>query len=259
MVFKETTDCELSIYYINAHESQDKCLSREFRASRHVPISTGEIHLWLWEIDSLIMIQNELFLYLDEFERCQILKLYHKIDRERSMICKSIMRDILSRYLVIEPRKIKFCYNKYGKPFLYRNGNSNNLYFSLSHSNSMGLLGLSFNRNIGVDIEMRDVRYYPLWRGITDEFFHETERNWLKKHNDTEGYQQFLKLFTFKEALCKAKGEGLTGLEHTPDFIEEALQHNSNDRVFIYDNRTWQYTSLDLLKDYQGAVISEKK
>jgi 4'-phosphopantetheinyl transferase len=73
------------------------------------------------------------------------------LDRERFLVGRGILRDILSRYLKLAPELIGFSYNRYGKPAL--EGNDEGLRFNVSHSHGVALYGVTRARTVGLEIE----------------------------------------------------------------------------------------------------------
>ena len=90
-----------------------------------------------------------------------------------------------------------FCKNRFGKPFI----NNSGLFFNLSHSRNSFLIGINTIGRIGVDIEadMPDDT-----DTIADFSFSENERELFRRNPEN-----FLKIWTQKEAFLKAAGTGL--------------------------------------------------
>ena len=66
------------------------------------------------------------------------------------------MRSILSEKTDLLSKNIGFEYNSYGKPGLRSSQNSSNLRFNVSHSGDYGLIAITKNNQIGIDIEKRN-------------------------------------------------------------------------------------------------------
>ena len=88
-------------------------------------------------------------------------------------------------------------YNEYGKPYL----KGENIHFNLSHSGDYVLLAID-EFEVGVDIE----KISTIKQKVADKYFTLQENSWLKDNNENEN---FYYLWTGKESVIKAKGQGL--------------------------------------------------
>lgn len=90
-------------------------------------------------------------------------------------------------------------------------------HLSLSHSHGFSACAVSDTPGLGLDIEPRS--RHPHWQKVVRRWFTPSEQAWLLDANDCE---DFLKVWTLKEAWLKATGRGIAGnlqtLEITPDF-----------------------------------------
>jgi 4'-phosphopantetheinyl transferase len=94
-------------------------------------------------------------------------------------------------------------------------------WFSRAHREGLTLVGAGRDRPLGVDLEV--VRDDVPVLDIADAFFAPGEVDWLRKqmrHTRTIG---FYALWTAKEAVLKATGQGITGGMHVPLFDQKAL------------------------------------
>jgi 4'-phosphopantetheinyl transferase len=120
------------------------------------------------------------------------------------------LRWILAQRLGCTPAAVGFARAPNGKPRLAQGG----VFFNLSHSHQMGLLGLHPYAEVGVDIE------YQLrprnWSGLAQRCFTPAECSWLGEQGPETYAHHFCRLWTIKEAWMKADGRGLAGL-HEPE------------------------------------------
>jgi 4'-phosphopantetheinyl transferase len=171
-------------------------------------LSEGEVHLWRLNLN----LQNDLLLNLertlseDEIQRAD--RFHFRHDRNRFIASHGWLREILGRYLHVEPEQLRFCYNSYGKPRLDGISGKHLLCFNLSHSHAIGLLALCLDRNIGVDIE--HVRPGLDAMQIAQRFFSTYEVTTLLALTDHLKKEAFFNCWTRKEAYIKAHGEGLS-------------------------------------------------
>lgn len=128
------------------------------------------------------------------------------LDRERFLIGRGVLRDILSRYLKLAPEQIGFSYNRYGKPALQ--GNDGGLRFNLSHSHGVALYCFTRARAVGLDIEFIREDFDCL--EIAERFFSPSEVTTLRALSPNLQTAAFFNCWTRKEAFIKAVGEGLS-------------------------------------------------
>lgn len=90
-------------------------------------------------------------------------------------------------------------------------------HLSLSHSGGVSGCAVSGLPGIGLDLEPLDRR--PHWQKVARRWFTPDEQAWLLANNS---HEDFLRVWTLKEAWLKATGRGIAGnlqtLEVLPDF-----------------------------------------
>lgn len=74
-------------------------------------------------------------------------------DTQRYVVTRGSLRSLLGAYLAIEPERLQFAYDPFGKPRLTRELSLTSLSFSVSHSGDWGLLGFVRWHKIGVDLD----------------------------------------------------------------------------------------------------------
>lgn len=136
-----------------------------------------------------------------ERTRAGRLRLLHQ--RRRWLTAHHAVRRILALELGADPAGLEFDTTAAGKPFLARPAAS--LEFNLSHSGRHCLIAVA-DRPVGVDIET--------WRAISDlsgvalRVTTAREAELLERRPAREIHSSFLGLWTRKEALLKALGQG---------------------------------------------------
>ena len=92
---------------------------------------------------------------------------------------------------------------EHGKPYF---SDRRDVFFNLSHSGDVALCALS-DREIGCDVEK--IRRPPL--RVADKYFSEEEREYvLSAETDDERRERFFRVWTLKESVLKASGDGFT-------------------------------------------------
>jgi 4'-phosphopantetheinyl transferase len=118
-------------------------------------------------------------------------------DRKSYVVRKCILRTLLAKYSSTDPQSIQFYTAENKKPSV------EGIEFNVSHSTNFVAIALSPN-NIGIDIERVDEAFD--FRNLLPSCFDETESNYILSGNTLFN---FYTLWTRKEALLKATGEGL--------------------------------------------------
>lgn len=173
--------------------------------------ASGEIHLWLCFYDS---IDDESLLHayrelISKDERQQMARFYFEKDRKRYLVTRALVRTVLSEYVKIDPKDLRFSANAYGKPFLAGDDDRvRSVSFNLSHTHGMILLGIAFPGAIGVDAEHTAIRAAPF--DIVDKVFASPEIAALQALPPERRAERFFQLWTLKESYIKARGMGLS-------------------------------------------------
>ncbi len=120
------------------------------------------------------------------------------------------LRTLLASYLACDPQQLHIERDDHGKPYLPGlpgQDVATSLQFNLSHSGGALLVGISRGQALGVDLETprRSRRVLEL----AQRYFAPTEAAALTALPDTRRERAFLQLWSCKEAVLKALGQGL--------------------------------------------------
>jgi 4'-phosphopantetheinyl transferase len=135
---------------------------------------------------------------LTEKELNKAARFFHISDSQSYIVRKYYLRLILSKILSIPPALLGFKYSANKKLTI------SGVEFNTSHSGNYALIAVSKN-SIGIDIEKIDESFEFNW--IANTCFSVEERKFMNSGN---GLLNFYYLWTRKEAILKASGEGLT-------------------------------------------------
>lgn len=154
-------------------------------------------------------------------------RFYFEKDTNCYIVCRSLLRSILSEKLQINPSKILLDYNGFGKPEISKSQNNREIQFNISHSGLYGLIGITTQTPIGVDIE--EIKSTVSKGEILKSQFNTQEYTIFKKSNEKD--LCFFNIWTQKEAVIKASGEGFSfGLKNwstNPDQSSYELEAKS--------------------------------
>jgi 4'-phosphopantetheinyl transferase len=171
-------------------------------------VTSAQVHVWhaLLDISSSEVAGLEQTLSPDELSR--VARFRHTTDRQRFVICRGVLREILSRHTGIAPGELEFCYGPHGKPRLRSVKEPHPLRFSVSHSQGVAVFAIARDREVGIDIEHLQTDF--AWEEIAASFFSVDEVTALHSLPVQDKYEAFLTAWTCKEAYAKARGDGLS-------------------------------------------------
>ena len=124
----------------------------------------------------------------------------------RSIVCRGVLRQVLSRFLQLPPQKIRFLAGPHGKPAIVPEQCAG-LEFNVSHSRDTALIAIG-RRRLGVDLEAIDEKTPR--DELAARFFSERECGDYFSLPAELRCAAFYRLWTCKEAYIKATGEGLS-------------------------------------------------
>lgn len=191
-------------------------------------ITPSQVHIWSADLGAMGIRPETLS--ADERERA--MRFHFEKDRRRYIAARGALRQILGKYLGMEPREIRFVYSPYGKPALAPEMNGDDLRFNLSHAGGMALYALTCGRDIGVDIEQ--IRDEVDYEEIARTFFSPAELSSLGQIPASRRREVFFQYWTRKEAFLKATGEGLSFPSERVDVLVAGDQ-TGDTRWFIKD------------------------
>ena len=167
-------------------------------------LNSNEIHLWNASQKNSVID----FGCLSSDEKARAEQFHFEKDRYAFTFSRTLLRSILSRYLDLEPRAIRFNYTPHGKPFLDPLQNPNQLHFNVSHTHQTVIYAISKNHEVGVDVEYKNQTIDYL--SIAKNFFSPYENDCLNKISTPQQCELFYRIWTCKEAFIKAIGLGLS-------------------------------------------------
>jgi len=168
----------------------------------------NHVHIWRVNLDYSESKLNLLKDHLSKEEIERANRFYFEKDRRQFMLRRGILKQIISKYLAIDPQNLPFEYNRFGKPYLITDSLKHDLKFNMSYSNNVALCCISPQKNVGIDIEYlhKDVEFQP----IIDRFFSQNEKEFIENIVINKQKEGFFKIWTRKEAILKAMGKGMS-------------------------------------------------
>jgi 4'-phosphopantetheinyl transferase len=172
-----------------------------------VPLTSGEIHLWLASLDQKASLLGGFLQTLSPEERRQADRFRRDRDRTRFVTGHGVLRSILGSYLNTGPGQLQLCRGENGKPRLLDSSGGDEIHFNLSHSDGAALFAFALDREVGVDIEC--VREVPEMDQIAEQCFSAKENELLRSLPRGQKKDFFFSVWTCREAFLKALGHGL--------------------------------------------------
>ena len=220
-------------------------------------ILPGEVHIWHQSLLSSPERIQRLGSLLSHDEQQRANRFRREPSRQHYIMGRGGLRLILSQYLTLNPKHIQFDYGQMGKPSLKAKCPYPSIQFNLSHSGQKMLVAITCGCRVGIDVE-----YTPRAievAALSKRYFSAQEQRLLSASSPNQRTRLFLKLWTCKEALLKARGCGLQGLE---DIEVLAFQKSLDNQVLfayhpLYHNFTLRIIPTAL--NYVAALAVEEK
>lgn len=178
------------------------------RPPKKLSLAANEIHVWRAGLSLKASYLHGLKQILSADEQARAERFYFRKDREHFIAARGLLRVILGRYLNMEPSRLRFRYNPYGKPDFAGESGKNGLRFNLAHSQELVLFAITRGREIGIDLEY--IRGDLADSQVAERYFSPREVEALRALPKDLQPLGFFNCWTRKEAYVKARGEGLT-------------------------------------------------
>ena len=216
--------------------------------------NSNKVFVYIVNLNNCKLLIPQFWECISAEERSQANKYYTSNLSDLYIISHGILRCILSYYTKQLPQEIEFIHNKYGKPFL----KNHNFQFNMSHSNDIVNYIIALDHKVGIDIEVHnntlDIQEF------SDLVFTPAEREFFTILEAKERLKFFYNLWTKKESLIKACGQGLS----YPLNTIEAMTLSSGEKIFLdnEDNKLkqeWYYFPLEVVSNYSGSIAIEHR
>ena len=189
--------------------------------------------------------------WLDEPEQERRSGFVHSAPRRRFTLCRAVLRALICRNLDCRNEELSFAASKFGKPFACVRGTQAKISFNVSHGGRHGLIAVAHSGQVGVDVEERSTGRDL--DGYIRTLFAPGERAELERSRGRKKVELFYRLWTMKEALVKAAGDGLT--LDTCDFeIPFAMIHGESIGEFSFPGKPSAHWRLQDIGDRRFAA-----
>lgn len=173
-------------------------------SSGRLSIEPDTVHVWSFDLEGPTEVVARCRTLLSPEERHRADRFVFERDRVRHTVAHATLRHLLSRYCGVVPTSLAFATSPAGKPALHPDAG---ICFNLTHSENRGLLAVSVDRELGIDLER--VRSNIEALAISSHYFFGTERDAIEAAPEAERDSTFFRYWVAKEAVLKAQGIGL--------------------------------------------------
>jgi 4'-phosphopantetheinyl transferase len=152
---------------------------------------------------------------------------------------------------------LRFAFSANGKPAFAPDFAGAGIHFNLAHTEDLALIAVTRIGQIGVDVEC--VRPVKDVDALVARFFSERENKLFQKVPDEQKPAAFFNLWTRKEAMLKATGEGIT---RSLSLVEVSFLAGEPARLLAIANdaaagERWKMWELEPASGFTGAVAIE--
>ncbi|TDD94736.1 4'-phosphopantetheinyl transferase family protein [Flavobacterium cellulosilyticum] len=185
------------------------------------------------------------FLNNNELNRAD--RFYSEKDKNRFIICRSILKFVIAAFTNLDAKNISLDYRPNKKPYL----DSHPWFcFNISHSEDIAVIAIS-KSEVGIDIEHISDNFD--FTTLLSAIFNEKEISAIQNANNKK--LAFYTSWTRKEAFVKALGKGID--DEFKNFPCLDGHHNLNSKL-IKTSEYWQVNSFEIAQNYIGAIAYNK-
>ena len=191
--------------------------------------------------------------WLDAAEQQRADRFRHAGARRQYVLCRGALRSLLCDALSCPNEQLEFRPSRHGKPYAFVGGSRTAFGFNVSHGGRHGLIALTPDGSVGVDVEERSSpRNLDV---LVDTVLSPDERSEVMAAAGDKKLELFLDLWTMKEALSKARGMGMS-MDVSGFEIPHDMRQGSRRGVFCFPDVpgvSWRLRNLGT-NDFAAAV-----
>lgn len=166
----------------------------------------ADLRVWLIKLDLKKSLTDATSNVLSTTELARANRFLRHEDAIRFATVRASLRKTLAQTLNTDPATLTIETDANGRPML---SIPNAPDFNVSHSGAYGLIAISQKRRVGIDIE--EARPALDWRELEPAVFAQADRNVVYALPEVERGAAFFDCWSAKEAVLKARGEGIGG------------------------------------------------
>jgi 4'-phosphopantetheinyl transferase len=185
--------------------------------------TTVRTDIWFFEVDRPVPEIEKFEAQLSQEEMIRSQRFRFLRDRNRYVIQHGVLRWLLAGYTGCEPCHVDIHISADGKPYLAGGKGGASIHFSISHSDAVAAFAFSRTGSIGIDIE--NIRDIPEMIEIAERHFTTREKREIFSCPESSRSTVFTRIWTRKEAVLKAQGQGLMILLNSVDVSTQGNTH----------------------------------
>ena len=215
-------------------------------------LNDGEVHLWRASLKVGTAALNHYYELLDHHEIARVNRYSNALSRNRFIVARGILRELLGNYLNQSLEKLEFSLGVQGKPY-FKAEQRPPIQFNTTDSRDTSLYAICRSGEIGLDVEFADrqVRHELIApRKLTPR-----EYDLYLKRPDDERREFFLYVWTRKEAYGKARGVGMRYNMREADLL--GADELENVRVEDAGGKGWDIVQIRPDKKIIVCVVTE--
>jgi 4'-phosphopantetheinyl transferase len=218
------------------------------------PLAGNEIHVWATTLAVEPAILEKLMATLSPDEKQRASRFKFEYLRNRYIAGRGALRKIMARYVGEDAAGLRFEYLENGKPVSAQAFTSAGIHFNLAHTGDLALVAVTRMGPVGVDVEC--VRAIKNADELVARFFSKREDELFRRVSTEQKPAAFFNLWTRKEALLKATGEGIT---RSLNLVEVSFLPGEPARLLAISDdakaaEAWRLKELAPAKGFAGAV-----
>ena len=224
------------------------CIPSRITFNEYLRLTDGNsnIELYCVNLSQYVTFVPRLKLFLNTEESSRANRYYYIPDQNRFIICRAILKFILSKHIGLHIRDIFFDIDDNKKPYLR---GYDSIFFNVTHASDYAIIAIA-KSPIGVDIEYINKEFD--YKEILPNTFNKSEIEEI--NNGDDKHVAFYKLWTRKESIVKATGKGID------DTISEIISLDGYHHVrseLMGNIKNLQVLSFDLSEGYLGSLAFE--
>lgn len=174
------------------------------------------------------------------------------VHQQRFIVGRGILRSLLGQYLECDPASVQFQYGAQGKPELVVGEEQPQLQFNLAHSDDLAVYAIARTYPVGIDLER--IRVVGDLLQLTQRWFSAAEHTAIQAVPVPEQAATFFQYWTCKEAVLKARGQGVGELK----LVEITFSQESNQPIWVPPapalGDSWQLRLFTPTPDFVAAL-----
>jgi 4'-phosphopantetheinyl transferase len=214
----------------------------------------GIIHIWYSPIHPWRNLVEDLRKLLSREEILRSENLVFSERQEDYIICRGLLRKILSQYLNQAPHQIPIEVNTKGKPYL----SHHHYNFNLSHSKNLFLCGITQDSRIGVDLQ--HIYQISNLDSLVQKYLSPPEQQILKEAPENQTRELFFMIWTAKEAYLKGIGDGFHRLARSITVCKKdngLLALRIKDGMISNHSDEWSIQEIRISPGYKASLAVE--